>query len=85
MTRYCCEAGGTSHMEQTTEWVSGEGILSAVNKVWFCHECGSIWLSEKDEWPKAEPTRWNLWFKAKQRRQEAITKQVMGQQLLVNL
>ena len=85
MTRYCCEAGGTSHMEQTTEWVSGEGILSAVNKVWFCHECGSIWLSEKDEWPKAEPTRWNLWFKAKQRRQEAITKQVMGQQSLVNL
>ena len=85
MTRYCCEAGGTSHMEQTTEWVSGEGILSAVNKVWFCHECGSIWLSEKDEWPKAEPTRWNLWFKAKQRRQEAITKQVVGQQLVVNL
>ena len=85
MTRYCCQAGGTSHMEQTTEWVSGEGILSAVNKVWFCHECGSIWLSEKDEWPKAEPTRWNLWFKAKQRRKEVITKQVMGQQLLVNL
>ena len=85
MARYCCEAGGTRHMEQTTEWVSGEGILSAVNKVWFCHHCGSIWLSEKDEWPKAEPTRWNLWFKAKQRRQEVITKQVMGQQLLVNL
>ena len=85
MARYCREAGGTHHMEQTTEWVSGEGRLSAVNQVWFCHNCGSIWLSEKDEWPKTEPARWNLWFKAKQRRQQTTTKKAVGQQLLVNL
>jgi|GEM_PF-4925038 len=60
MPRYCCGAGGTHHMEQTTEWVSGEGRLSAVNQVWFCHNCGSIWPKEKDEWPKTELARWNL-------------------------
>jgi len=85
MARYCCEAGGTHHMEQTTEWVSGEGMLSSVNQVWFCHNCGSIWLREKDEWPKTEPARWNLWFKAKERRQQTTRKKAMGQQLLVNL
>ena len=85
MARYCCEAGGTHHMEQTTEWVSGEGMLSSVNQVWFCHNCGSIWLREKDEWPKTEPARWILWFKAKQRRQQNTRKKAMDQQLLVNL
>ena len=85
MARYCCEAGGTHHMEQTTEWVSGEGMLSSVNQVWFCHNCGSIWLREKDEWPKTEQARWNLWFKAKQRRQQNTRKMAMVQQLLVNL
>tara|TARA_B100001741_G_scaffold114863_1_gene94603 strand:- start:139 stop:396 length:258 start_codon:yes stop_codon:yes gene_type:complete len=85
MARYCCEAGGTHHMEQTTEWVSGEGMLSSVNQVWFCHNCGSIWLREKDEWPKTEPARWNLWFKAKQRRQQTTRKKAMSQQILVNL
>ena len=71
-------------MEQTTEWVSGEGRLAAVNKVWFCHNCGSIWLSEKDEWSKTELARWNLWFKAKQRRQQTTTMKAVGQQLVVN-
>ena len=74
MAHYCCDAGGTSFMEQTTEWVSGEGRLSAVNKAWFCHHCGSIWQSMEEEWPRTELTRWNLWFRSKQRRQPAIPK-----------
>ena len=68
MRNHCCDAGGTRAMEQTTEWVSGEGRLAAVNRVWICHSCGSIWRTEKDEWPKTEPTRWHLWFASKDRR-----------------
>ena len=28
MARYCCEAGGTSCMEQTTEWVVAKAVSS---------------------------------------------------------
>ena len=84
MASYCCEAGGTQSMEKTTEWVSGEGRMSAVNKVWFCHNCGSIWLSETDEWLKTEPTRWTLWFAAKQRRRQSPTMPAIEERLAMN-